>query len=706
MSQGFTQLSPEDPEFIGGWKLTGRVGHGGFGTIYVGTKDGLTAAIKLISRDAIDNQDSIPRFANEVRSLKKLNHPGIPKLIEHNLNRITPSILPFIAVEYFEGETFQSYLDQNKPINEQLWLEYLKSLIEILIYCHDKGIIHRDISPSNIIVTKDGPKLIDFGFSYLKGSERLSQIDAISQIDVIVGTPPFRSPEHYVGEPIDAMDVFSLASVFVFIANGTYPFIAEQESRSRDKILHDAPGFQGMSENQKSLLTPLFYKDPEARPALKDITQGIAELQFTKQLNTYRSFLKNSDKKLRKHRQNNLATASIARLLSIVFIALISIVGLISLLSRQSVPNEVRSGLTRDSVVLTSDQLTQLSACKDFATLGDEEAAIKACREIAELGDAWAQYSLGISLKKPEDVEFWIRKAADQKLPEALVNLAYIEIDRKNYSKALALAQQAADSGSLDGVNAVGVSYGYLKQYDLAIKWYKKSWELGDVLGAINLGFHYRFDSYDKNEAAKWLKIAAETKSEVFEGETAFAYADFLRIEMKNDGEACKWYKKSANAQYKEDGKDGVAAFKKFCSSNKASPNPVKSALASSEELNLSPPLDRNVKISNIFGRVFKDSEMMWRIILTNSSEDPVPPINGIQFRLIGYEDAGWIGLPYKLKRDLQFNTVYAVVDDLFFAVLFKKPVCPEFRAVREEGGKLVNIWTKGQPECSNDYVP
>ena len=103
MSQGFTQLSPEDPEFIGGWKLIGRVGQGGFGTIYVGTKDGLTAAIKLISREVIEDQESIPRFANEVRSLKELNHPGIPKLIDHNLKQMSPTISPFIAVEYFEG---------------------------------------------------------------------------------------------------------------------------------------------------------------------------------------------------------------------------------------------------------------------------------------------------------------------------------------------------------------------------------------------------------------------------------------------------------------------------------------------------------------------------------------------------------------------------------------------------------------------------
>jgi len=443
MSQGFTQLSPEDPEFIGGWKLTGRVGHGGFGTIYVGTKDGLTAAIKLISREAIEDQESIPRFANEVRSLKKLNHPGIPKLIDHNLNRITPSISPFIAVEYFEGETFQSYLDQKKPINEQLWLEYLKSLIEILIYCHDKGIIHRDISPSNIIVTKDGPKLIDFGFSYLKGSERLSQKD------VTVGTPPFRSPEHYAGEPVDAMDVFSLASVFVFIANGTYPFIAELESRYMDKICHDAPDLQGISENQKSLLTPLFYKDSTARPALEDIMQGIAELQFTKQLNTYKRFLKNSDKKLRSQKQNNLAKTSIARFLSVIFIALISIIGLISLLSRQS---------------------AEASDCDKLFKDASYEEAITACAFEVSKGNQKFQITLGKAYKRANQIDEAkevFAKCKDQYF-ECLHENAFFVVDvnqaRKDWKKAY-------ENGVVNSSWALAISYNKSGETATANSW-------------------------------------------------------------------------------------------------------------------------------------------------------------------------------------------------------------------------------------------
>jgi Leucine-rich repeat (LRR) protein len=134
--------------------------------------------------------------------------------------------------------------------------------------------------------------------------------------------------------------------------------------------------------------------------------------------------------------------------------------------------------------------------------------------------------------------------------------------------------------------------------------------------------------------------------------------------------------------------------------------NNIKWIDLSSNDLKISSPLASTVKTSEIFGRVFKDSEMIWRVILTNSSTESVPPINGIQFRLVGYEEAGWVSLPYKLKKDSRSNSVYAAVDDLFLSVLFKKPVCPEFRAVREENGKLVNIWTKGKPECSNDYLP
>ena len=679
-----------DPDELGGWRITGRLGQGGFGTVFLAEKGAQKAAIKVIRAEFVEAADARKRLATEAEVLSKLSDPSIGKILDSDLS----GEFPWIATEFINGPTLDDKVKYEGPLEEIPWFNLAANIFHAIITANEFGIIHKDIKPSNIILGETGNKLIDFGIAHIAGQTRSGTIGDRE------GSILYSSPEHFTPKPNLKMDVFSAAATLAYAAKGNSIWSGDNDLQLMRSINEDEPNFEGLSENQEKFLRPLLEKNPSDRPsALEAHQSALGYIEFLLGRTKKPHPLKSRSKfKQLIHSKMVISGITLALLTGVGFTA--------SLAGFPLIPTEIRSWLNRDSVALTNDQLTQLSACKDFAAMGEEEAAIEACREIAELGDAWAQYSLGISLKKSEDVEFWIRKAADQKLPDALVYLANTEINRKNYSKALVLAKQAADLGSLDAVNYVGISYGYLGQFDLAIKWYKKSWELGDVLGAMNLGVHYRFDSYDKNEAAKWLKIAAETKSVVWEGETAFDYADFLRIEMKNSGEACQWYKKSANAKYKEDGNDGVAAFKKFCSSNKASPNPVKSALASSEELNLSPPLDPSVKISNIFGRVFKDSDMNWRIILTNSSEDPVPPINGIQFRLVGYEDAGWIGLPYKLKRDLQFNTVYAAVDDLFLAVLFKKPVCPEFRAVREEGGKLVNIWTKGQPECSNDYVP
>jgi len=98
---------------------------------------------------------------------------------------------------------------------------------------------------------------------------------------------------------------------------------------------------------------------------------------------------------------------------------------------------------------------------------------------------------------------------------------------------------------------------------------------------------------------------------------------------------------------------------------------------------------------------------MYWVIPLTNVKGAKVPEITGVQFRLIGYPDAGWLDVPYKLKTDPQFGTVQAEVDDILFALIFKdQKYCPEFRFVREESGKIVRIWNKGQPECVTDYNP
>jgi serine/threonine protein kinase len=681
-----------DPDELGGWRINGRLGEGGFGTVFLAEKGAQKAAIKVIREEYVQEIDARNRLATEAEVLSKLSDPSIGKILDSDLS----GQFPWIATEFINGPTLDNKVKYEGPLEEISWFNLAANIFHAIITANEYGVIHKDIKPSNIILGETGNKLIDFGIAHISGQTRTATFGDRE------GSTPFSSPEHFTIKANQKMDVFSTAATLGYAAKGNSIWKGENDLQLMRSINEDDPDLEGLSENQKRFLIPLLEKNPSDRPSAIEAHQSALG---------YIEFLLGRTKKPHPLKSRNKFKKIVRSKVAILGFALALVTGIgmaASLAGFSIIPLEIRSLFTKDNVDFTLAQNEKISSCKNLVASGDYASAVVICKETAELGDDWSQYSLGFALDKlgnEKEAANWVLKAAEQKMPEALSWMAYDALEENDYSKALDWAKQAAELGDLPGVHAVGLAYGYLEEYDLAAEWYEKAWNLGDALGLINLGYHYRFDSVDKVKAEKWLKLAAETPS-TYQPDGAFEYAEFLRGEGRKSSEFCPWYKKSAEAKFKEEDKDAVKAFQEFCPVSKVLPDPIKSALLSSDELTVSPPMDANVKISSIFGRVFKDSGMVWRIILSNSNSQPVPPINGIEVRIVGYEDAGWFRLPYKLKKDPQVESVYAAVDDLFLSVLFKRSVCPEFRAVREENGKLVNIWTKGLPECSNDYLP
>jgi len=711
-------LHDGDPKTFQGWTLKGLIGEGGQSTIYLAEKNGARAALKMIRKEYLANQKSVERFFTEIKNLEMLDHPNISRVLE------VEDSGKFLAIEYVDGPNLEDYVNDSGPLESDQWLTLSQTLASTIDYCHSKGIIHKDISPRNIIMGPRGPVLVDFGISYLEKDARLTSDGEV------IGTPPFMSPEHFGISAPKQMDIFCLAGTLIFAATGHYPFKGTNSSEWRESILFSPPDFEGLSSEEVNVLSPLLYKKPEDRGSLELFLKLLQELangasasaqtkkEFARVNRDSRSKLVQKRKNLAVKRRSLRNVISLASLVSLFSIGLVAF-GIILIQSNA----EKDSTGNPNSLNLTVDERAKVAACENLTSYGDFEAAIKSCKEPAELGDVSAQYSLGLSLQESGDAiegEKWILRAAQSEYPEAMAEMAANEINRKNYSKALEWAKRSAEKGNLVGVETVGISYAYLKQYDLAVEWYKKSWELGDIQGAINLGYHYWFEVLNKAEALKWLKIAAETKSNV-EGATSFDYADFLRTEMKNTTESCKWYKKSADLKFKELKEDASAAFGRYCGntnnlpktsaspSSKASPVVTKdpTPILSSESFKVSSPVASNVTKDSIFGRAFIDGLNYWHIPLTNSKTEKVPALTSIQFRMLGYENAGWMDVPFKLKTDSTFGTVYAEVDDMLFAVIFKNiKYCPEFRVVREMNGKIVQIWEKGLPECSTDYNP
>jgi len=710
-------LKPNDPSQLGDWSITGRLGEGEDSVIYLGVRGvagSEQAAIKLIEDDSFEFESALGKIKNEVEALRQLNNESIVKFLEANYEQGNL----WIATEYIHGVTLDTKLKQTKqPLEELHWFRIAENIFHALEAAHAKGIIHKDIKPSNIILGASGAKLIDFGISHVPERTRIANPGDFE------GSRLFSAPENYNRKNIEEMDVFSAGVTLAYAAKLKSVWAGDNQDAITESIKNDKPDLTGLTPLQEEFIRPLLEKLPIDRP--KSASVHKKALEYIEYLVDKEHKSKPVALRVKKSFSRRLRNP---RVKWGVPIGLVSAMVIASLLPGQLIPSEIKSWFTK-TPILTIQQLEKVSSCESLVNQGEFERAVLICREPAELGDANSQYFLGAALGelgKNQEARPWVLKAAQQKKPEALSWMALNTLENANeeddYLKVLDWGKQAADLGDLFGIRAVGLAYGYLKQYELATEWYKKAWELGDAWGLILLGYHYRFDEPNEIEAEKWLKLAASTPS-VWEFEGAFDYAEFLRETGEGSKKFCPWYKKSADAGYKEEelNIDAVSSFKKYCSGVESTPTPVaspavknqlpkpggsKKPITESNSFKVSAPLALNVQVEEIFGRAFK-SGLDWKIPLTNVKSEKVPELTAIQFRMIGYANAGWMDVPYKLKTDSSRGTVYAEVDDLLFALVFKEvKYCPEFRAVREEGGKVVQIWNKGQPECASDYNP
>ena len=751
-------LKAIDPRSFGGWKIKGRLGEGGYSTIFLGEKNMQLAAIKMIRKDLMSVTKVYERFVTEINNLEKLEHAGIARFIEYDIS----TDVPFIAVEYVEGKTLEQRIIEDGPLEKTEWLEYLNAVAETLDYCHKNKITHKDVSPGNIILSLNGPKLIDFGISYRVDDAR------ITQDDETVGTPAYMSPEHWAGQATYAMDIFSLGSTFAFAAIGQPAFSGESKQQIQFATTYSTPQFYELDETRTNILKPLLFKKSEDRPTLTELIKCINKLTENGDLGSFKSYLKSSEKKLvsEPHHSKKKAKASSLLILGStfgllaagLFVFFISssqigqsnepeVITLTSIPSASSVapssePLNTYSPSSANSVVKVNLEKTRIAY---YA--GDYKSALKFALLAAAEGDAHGIYDVAMvyeKLNKPDFAISWYQKAVKLGYGDAFLNLGNLYINQKKYAEGVAVLEAGAARNNTGSMNALGFYLESIGNKERSKQLYLQAAKLGNAMSMYNYAFLMEEEG-KKSEAKKWYIKSLDAG--YIEAATAVGYIFEQEADWVN---AKKYYEISAAAEdpygmynlaitlgnhFNDKGlrpcellnkalstkdleidlkKEILSAISKGCKASTSpspnlsnSPNPTPTPVLSSDKLSISAPISSKVKIADIFGRVFLDSQGYWVFTLTNSGNVTVPPITGIQFRLIGFPDAGWIGLPYKLKTESITGSVYAAVDNLMLAVALKRAnICPELRAIREENGEIVNIWTKSQPECANDYNP
>ncbi len=209
---------------IGVFELTKEIGRGGMGTVYLARRaDGefnQNVAVKLIRR-GMDSDFIIRRFRHERQILASFDHPYISRLIDGGR---TSDGLPYFVMEFVQGDSVYEYCDGAK-LNSRQRIKLFRQICSAVSYAHERQIIHRDIKPGNILVTKGGiPKLLDFGIAKILDSELIHESDSPTSSFIRMMTPDYASPEQLSGKGIaGSSDIYSLGVLLYELLTGHKP---------------------------------------------------------------------------------------------------------------------------------------------------------------------------------------------------------------------------------------------------------------------------------------------------------------------------------------------------------------------------------------------------------------------------------------------------------------------------------------------------
>lgn len=210
---------------IGNYLIEGEAGIGGMGLVYSGKRNDKEfehkVAIKIL-KHGITSEYLLKRFQIERQTLANLQHKNIARLLDGGR---TTDGLPFLVMEFIDGTPITEFCNKEK-LSIQARLKIFRKVCEAVQYAHQNLVIHRDLKPGNILVTKDGaPKLLDFGIVKLIDEDLVDATEGLTRTGVWHLTPEYASPEQIKGEKITtASDVYSLGVLLYQILTGLQPY--------------------------------------------------------------------------------------------------------------------------------------------------------------------------------------------------------------------------------------------------------------------------------------------------------------------------------------------------------------------------------------------------------------------------------------------------------------------------------------------------
>lgn len=547
------------------YKALRELGRGGSGNVYL-CQDrmlGINVAVKTLRK--LDSEQLIA-FQTEARATSRLTHPTILRLLDFGP---TDSGSPYLVMEYFDGISLHDWMETNGLPDITTTISIFEKIASGLKKAHAEGIFHRDLKPTNILISKKQPleiKLIDFGIATIGHEESSTTV----QGKTIVGTPAYMPPDTVRGGLYDVRsEIYNVGCVLYECLTGAPPFQSESALEVMRMHAESPPppligqGTRPIPQALELLVRKCLEKNPAARfTSMDELTEALSGILDSSVSNEKEEAVAQPQTVLTNNAKwlipvSVVVVVSVA--LSIFVIPLMSPTREIKRPFKDSIQAKKRkrqnseSGISDLNPAAMADSLAL--AASDFQTL----------TAAAQKGDVKAQAKLGYMYRNGENVPRddheafkWMSKAAEGGDDDAQTTLGFIYKDgvgvKQDYSKATFWFKRAASKNNHHALNAMGqmhhfglgtkvnsveaaryfrkaMNLGYSTaknnlanlyelgeigngpDYAKAMELYKEATEEGNEMSPNNIGYMYmqgRGVKQDYGEAVKWLNIAAE----------------------------------------------------------------------------------------------------------------------------------------------------------------------------------------------------
>ncbi|WP_336207572.1 bifunctional serine/threonine-protein kinase/glutamate ABC transporter substrate-binding protein [Nonomuraea sp. LPB2021202275-12-8] len=259
------QISPllaGDPTQLGSFRLSGRIGEGGQGIVFLGVNEqDERAAVKLLHMKFSGDTIARSRFGRELKAAKRVASFCTARVMEADLDGDTP----YIASEYIEGPALRDIVDSEGPLRGTVLDRLAIGTATALTAIHHASIVHRDLKPDNVLIAADGPRVVDFGIARI--------IDSTGTITSrAIGTPAYMAPEQIAGDEVGPYtDVFAWGATIAFAATGKSVFEGNSIASVLNRILNHEVDVSMMPEPLRGVVRSALAKSPAERPSADQI---------------------------------------------------------------------------------------------------------------------------------------------------------------------------------------------------------------------------------------------------------------------------------------------------------------------------------------------------------------------------------------------------------------------------------------------------